>query len=71
MTRLRLFAEGSHRPINARAVFVAVWTWMRIKQPAFMWCKRGVTIIRLETYAKAQVVDVYGLIPVCHETHVS
>jgi hypothetical protein len=42
---------------------------MRIKQPAFMRCMRGVTIIRPNTYDQAQVVDVYGLIPVCHETH--
>jgi hypothetical protein len=31
----------------------------------------GVTIIRPQTYAKAQVVDLDGLIPVCHKTNVS
>ena len=68
MTRLRLFSEGSHRPRNATYLFVASMDVDAEKAALFHEVYEGCDYHPTKTYAQAHIVDVYGLIPVCHET---
>jgi hypothetical protein len=58
-------------PRNAKYLFVASMDVDADKEALFNEVYKGCDIIRPKTYAKAQVVDLYSLIPVCHSTNVA